>query len=233
MSTLVLLRHGESNWNAENRFTGWIDVALSNAGRTEAHAAGKLFVRVGVLPDVVFTSVLKRAISTADLAMDACDRHWIPTSRSWRLNERHYGALQGAPRDAVLAKYGRKRFDTWHRSYDGVPPPIDDAAARTQAMDCRYAEVPNGILPRTESLADVTARLMPYWENTIMPELDRQRVVCIVAHSNSLRALVRHLDGLDDAELSKLNIPTGMPLLYELDGDLLPRYHGGRYLRPG
>ena len=233
MSTLVLLRHGESEWNAENRFTGWMDVELTNAGRAEAYSAGKTLAQAEVLPDVVYTSILKRAIATADLAMDACDRHWIPAHRSWRLNERHYGALQGVPRDAVLAKHGRDQYDTWHRSYDGAPPPIDDAAARTQAVDCRYADVPNVSLPRTESLADVTARLIPYWESTITPELDRQRIVCIVAHSNSLRALTRHLDGLADAELLNLNIPTGIPLLYELDGDLLPRYRRGRYLRSG
>lgn len=209
------MRHGESVWNAEDRFAGWIDVPLNDVGRAEAARAGAKLAEAGLLPDVMHTSVLRRAITSAALAADACDRHWIPVRRTWRLNERHYGALQGERRTDVLAAAGEERFDAWRRSYDATPPPIDDDAYRRQVTDARYGGVTPGDLPRAESLADVTARLLPYWTGAIEPDLRAGRTVLVVAHGNSLRALIRHLDGLSDTELMRLDIPTGIPLVYE------------------
>ena len=217
MSALLLMRHGESVWNAEDRFAGWVDIPLSDVGRTEALRAGAQLVQAGLLPDVMPTSVLRRAILRAALAADACERHWIPVRRSWRLNERHYGSLQGERRTDVLAAVGERRFDTWRRSYDATPPPIDDDAYRKQLADARYAAVPRSELPHAESLADVTARLLPYWTGAIEPDLMAGRNVLVVAHGNSLRALIRHVDGLSDSELMRLEIPTGVPLVYKLD----------------
>ena len=229
--TLVLLRHGESDWNAKNLFTGWVDVALSDAGRDEATRGGTLIRDAGVLPDVVHTSLLRRAITTAHLSLDAADRHWIPVRRSWRLNERHYGALQGKDKKQTLAEFGEEQFALWRRSYDTPPPPLDDDDEFSQASDPRYADL--GLAaPRTECLADVVQRLLPYWETTIVPDLREDQVVLVVAHGNSLRAMVKHLDGIDDASIAGLNIPTGIPLVYRLDADLRPTQAGGEYLDP-
>ena len=229
--TLVLLRHGESDWNAKNLFTGWVDVALSDAGRDEATRGGTLIRDAGVLPDVVHTSLLRRAITTAHLSLDAADRHWIPVRRSWRLNERHYGALQGKDKKQTLAEFGEEQFALWRRSYDTPPPPLDDDDEFSQASDPRYADL--GLAaPRTECLADVVQRLLPYWDTAIVPDLREGRVVLVVAHGNSLRAMVKHLDGIDDASIAGLNIPTGIPLVYRLDADLRPTQAGGEYLDP-
>jgi 2,3-bisphosphoglycerate-dependent phosphoglycerate mutase len=230
-STLVLLRHGESDWNAKNLFTGWVDVPLSDKGRAEAAAGGELLVSSGVLPDVVHTSLLRRAITTAHLALDAADRHWIPVKRSWRLNERHYGALQGKDKKQTLDQYGEEQFMLWRRSYDVPPPPIDPADEFSQAGDPRYADL-GARQPATECLKDVVARMLPYWEAEVVPDLRAGRVVLLAAHGNSLRALVKHLDGISDADIAGLNIPTGIPLVYELDDDLTPIVAGGRYLDP-
>jgi 2,3-bisphosphoglycerate-dependent phosphoglycerate mutase len=230
--TLILLRHGESQWNALNLFTGWVDVALSDAGRAEAERGGRLLADAGVLPDVVHTSVLRRAISTANIALDAADRHWIPVQRSWRLNERHYGALQGKDKKATLEAYGEEQFMLWRRSYDVPPPPLDDSSEFAQADDPRYADVPADELPRTECLADVVARMLPYWESAVVPDLRAGKVVLLAAHGNSLRALVKHLDGISEADIAGLNIPTGIPLVYRLDGELRPSLPGGEYLDP-
>ena len=229
--TLVLLRHGESEWNAKNLFTGWVDVALSDAGRDEATRGGALVRDAGVLPDVVHTSLLRRAITTAHLSLDVAERHWIPVRRSWRLNERHYGALQGKDKKQTLAEFGEEQFALWRRSYDVPPPPLDDADEFSQASDPRYADL--GLAaPRTECLADVVQRLLPYWHTAIVPDLREGRVVLVVAHGNSLRAMVKHLDGIDDASIAGLNIPTGIPLVYRLDADLQPTQAGGEYLDP-
>jgi len=229
--TLVLLRHGESEWNAKNLFTGWVDVALSDKGRAEAARGGTLIRDAGVLPDVVHTSVLRRAITTAHLSLDAADRHWIPVRRSWRLNERHYGALQGKDKKQTLAEFGEEQFMLWRRSYDTPPPPLDDDSEFSQAADPRYADL-GPAAPRTECLADVVARLVPYWQTAIVPDLREGRTVLVAAHGNSLRALVKHLDGIDDATIAGLNIPTGIPLVYRLDADLRPTRAGGEYLDP-
>jgi 2,3-bisphosphoglycerate-dependent phosphoglycerate mutase len=230
--TLVLLRHGESEWNAKNLFTGWVDVPLTEKGRAEAARGGSLIAEADLLPDVLHTSVLRRAITTAHLALDACDRHWIPVRRSWRLNERHYGALQGKDKKATLEEYGEEQFMLWRRSYDTPPPPIDDDDAWSQAGAPAYAELADEIRPRTECLADVVQRMLPYWYDAIVPDLRTGRTVCVAAHGNSLRALVKHLDGISDDDIAGLNIPTGIPLLYTLDGDLQPRVRGGEYLDP-
>jgi 2,3-bisphosphoglycerate-dependent phosphoglycerate mutase len=230
--TLVLLRHGESEWNALNLFTGWVDVALSAKGRDEAERGGRLIAEADVLPDVVHTSVLRRAITTANLALDAADRHWIPVARSWRLNERHYGALQGKDKKATLEAYGEEQFMLWRRSYDVPPPPLDDDSEFSQAGDPRYADIPDAELPRTECLADVVVRMLPYWESAVVPDLRAGRVVLVAAHGNSLRALVKHLDGVSDQAIAGLNIPTGIPLVYRLDADLRPVQAGGEYLDP-
>ena len=229
--TLILLRHGESEWNAENLFTGWVDVRLSQKGVREAGEAGLLLKDRGLLPDLLHTSLLRRAIDTSQLALDVCDRQWIPVRRSWRLNERHYGALQGKDKKATLETYGEEQFKLWRRSYDVPPPPIDDADPFSQAHDPRYVELGSAI-PRTECLKDVVARMLPYWEASIVPDLHTGKVVLVTAHGNSLRALVKHLDGISDANIAELNIPTGIPLLYQLDEEMRPIKTGGEYLDP-
>ncbi len=229
--TLVLLRHGESDWNAKNLFTGWVDVALTDKGRGEAVHGGELLREAGVLPDVVHTSLQRRAINTAALALDAAERHWIPVKRSWRLNERHYGALQGKDKKQTLDEYGEEQFMLWRRSFDTPPPPLDDSSEFSQAGDPRYADLGED-LPRTECLKDVIARFLPYWESEIVPDLQSGRTVLVAAHGNSLRALVKHLDGISDEDIAALNIPTGMPLVYRLDEDLRPTVAGGEYLDP-
>jgi len=230
--TLVLLRHGESEWNAKNLFTGWVDVDLSANGRDEARRGGDLLRSADLLPDVVHTSVLRRAITTANLALDACDRHWVPVKRHWRLNERHYGDLQGKDKAAVREKYGDEQFMLWRRSYDTPPPPIGDDNEWSQAGDARYADLAPEIVPRTECLKDVVERLLPYWYDAIVPDLRAGQTVLVVAHGNSLRALVKHLDDVDDDTISGLNIPTGIPLRYDLDAVLRPTARGGTYLDP-
>jgi 2,3-bisphosphoglycerate-dependent phosphoglycerate mutase len=229
--TLVLLRHGESDWNAKNLFTGWVDVDLTDKGRAEAVRGGELLVAAGLLPDVVHTSLQRRAITTAHLSLDAADRHWIPVKRSWRLNERHYGALQGKDKKQTLEEYGDEQFMLWRRSFDTPPPPLDDSSEFSQAGDPRYADLGDE-LPRTECLKDVIARFLPYWESAIVPDLRDEKTVLVAAHGNSLRALVKHLDGISDEDIAGLNIPTGMPLLYRLDADLKPTVPGGEYLDP-
>lgn len=230
MGTLVLLRHGQSVWNAENLFTGWVDVPLSETGEQEARRGGALLQEHGVLPDVVHTSLLRRAISTADLALDACDRHWIPVQRSFRLNERHYGALQGKNKKQTLDEFGEEQFMTWRRSYDTPPPPIEAGSEFAQDGDPRYAGLDP--LPATECLADVVERFLPYWESDVVPDLRAGKVVLLAAHGNSLRALVKHLDGISDDDIAGLNIPTGIPLRYDLDDALRPTVPGGTYLDP-
>jgi 2,3-bisphosphoglycerate-dependent phosphoglycerate mutase len=230
--TLVLLRHGESEWNAKNLFTGWVDVALNEKGRAEAVRGGTLMAEAGVLPDVLHTSVLRRAITTAQLALDAAERHWIPVKRSWRLNERHYGALQGKDKKATLEEYGEEQFMLWRRSYDVPPPRIADDDAWSQIGDARYADLPDEVVPRAECLADVVARMLPYWYDAVVPDLRAGRTVCVAAHGNSLRALVKHLDDMSEEAVVGLNIPTGIPLLYRLDQDMRPLERGGRYLDP-
>jgi 2,3-bisphosphoglycerate-dependent phosphoglycerate mutase len=229
--TLVLLRHGESEWNAKNLFTGWVDVALTEKGRAEAVRGGELMREAGVLPDVVHTSLQRRAINTAALSLDAADRHWIPVKRSWRLNERHYGALQGKDKKQTLEQYGEEQFMLWRRSFDVPPPPLDDSDEWSQADDPRYADLGDQ-MPRTECLKDVIARFLPYWEGEIVPDLQSGRTVLVAAHGNSLRALVKHLDGISDEDIAGLNIPTGMPLLYRLDESMQPTVAGGEYLDP-
>jgi 2,3-bisphosphoglycerate-dependent phosphoglycerate mutase len=230
--TLVLLRHGESDWNAKNLFTGWVDVPLTDKGRDEAARGGRLIAEAGVAPDVLHTSVLRRAITTAHLALDACDRHWIPVRRSWRLNERHYGALQGKDKKATLAEYGEEQFMLWRRSYDTPPPPLDDADEWSQTGAPAYAGLADEILPRTECLADVVQRMLPYWYDAIVPDLRTGQTVCVAAHGNSLRALVKHLDQMSEEAVVGLNIPTGIPLVYRLDDHLRPTRQGGEYLDP-
>jgi 2,3-bisphosphoglycerate-dependent phosphoglycerate mutase len=230
--TLVLLRHGESDWNAKNLFTGWVDVPLTDKGRDEAARGGRLIEEAGVLPDLLHTSVLRRAITTAHLALDACDRHWIPVKRSWRLNERHYGALQGKDKKATLEEYGEEQFMLWRRSYDTPPPPIADDDEWSQTGSPAYADLAEEIMPRTECLADVVARMLPYWYDAIVPDLRTGRTVCVAAHGNSLRALVKHLDGMSEEAVVGLNIPTGIPLVYRLDEHLQPTEKGGEYLDP-
>jgi 2,3-bisphosphoglycerate-dependent phosphoglycerate mutase len=229
--TLVLLRHGESEWNAKNLFTGWVDVPLSDKGRDEAERGGRLLADAGLLPDVVHTSLLRRAITTAAIALDAADRHWIPVRRDWRLNERHYGALQGKDKKQTLEQYGEEQFMLWRRSFDVPPPPIDDDSEFSQAGLPQYADL-GADMPRTECLKDVIERFLPYWESGIVPDLRTGQTVLVAAHGNSLRALVKHLDGISDDDIAGLNIPTGMPLLYELDDDLRPTVTGGQYLDP-
>ncbi|HKT01065.1 MAG TPA: phosphoglyceromutase [Rugosimonospora sp.] len=233
LGTLVLLRHGESEWNAKNLFTGWVDVDLSVRGEEEARRGGELLRAVELLPDVVHTSVLRRAIRTAELALHGCDRHWIPVRRHWRLNERHYGALQGKNKKQTLEQYGEEQFMLWRRSYDVPPPPIADDDEFSQAADPRYAALPPELKPRSECLKDVLLRTLPYWYDAIVPDLRDGRTVLVAAHGNSLRALVKHLDQVSDEAIAGLNIPTGIPLRYDLDpGTLRPLTPGGEYLDP-
>jgi 2,3-bisphosphoglycerate-dependent phosphoglycerate mutase len=230
-ATLVLLRHGESEWNAKNLFTGWVDVGLTEKGATEAARGGELLREAGLLPDIVHTSVLRRAIRTAELTLDAADRSWLPVRRSWRLNERHYGALQGKDKATIREEYGDEQFMRWRRSYDEPPPPLPDDDQWSQVGDPRYEDLLD-IVPRTECLADVVHRMLPYWYDGLVPDLRLGRTVLVAAHGNSLRALVKHLDGLGDQEVVGLNIPTGIPLRYDLDGHLRPTVRGGKYLDP-
>ena len=231
-ATLILLRHGESEWNAKNLFTGWVDVDLTEKGTDEARRGGALLQESGLLPDVVHTSLLNRAIKTANIALDAADRSWIPVRRTWRLNERHYGALQGKNKQETLAQYGDEQFMLWRRSYDTPPPPIAADDPWSQADDPRYAELPPDARPATECLADVVRRLIPYWQDVIVEDLRAGKTVLVTAHGNSLRALVKHLDGISDADIAELNIPTGIPLVYHLDADMRPIVPGGQYLDP-
>ena len=229
--TLILLRHGESTWNAENRFTGWVDVPLSAKGEAEARRSGELLKDADLLPDVVHTSLLRRAITTANLGLDVADRHWIPVRRDWRLNERHYGALQGKNKAETRETFGDEQFMLWRRSYDVPPPPIEDGSEFAQDRDVPYADLGDA-LPRTECLADVVKRMQPYWEQAIVPDLRAGRTVLIAAHGNSLRALIKQLDGIGDDEIVGLNVPTGIPLRYDLTEDLRPVTPGGVYLDP-
>ena len=230
MFNLILLRHGESEWNAKNLFTGWVDVRLSDKGEEEAKRGGTLLKERGLLPDLVHTSLLRRAIQTANFALDVCDRHWIPVRRSWRLNERHYGALQGKDKAQTLATYGEEQFKLWRRSFDVPPPAISDDDPYSQARDPRYLDLGNE-MPKSECLKDVVNRMLPYWENAIVPDLKAGATVLVAAHGNSLRALVKHLDGISDSEIAELNIPTGIPLHYVLDANLKPT-KAGEYLDP-
>ena len=226
---LILLRHGESEWNAKNLFTGWVDVALSSKGQDEARRGGALLAERNFLPDIVHTSLLRRAIHTSQLALDECQRHWIPVQRSWRLNERHYGALQGKDKAQTLAAYGQEQFALWRRSFDVPPPPIDENDEFSQSKDPRYADI---TVPKTECLKDVIDRMLPYWHDSILPDLKQGKRVLVTAHGNSLRALVKHLDGISDADIAALNIPTGIPLYYKLNADFSPVLKGGEYLDP-
>ncbi len=228
--TLILLRHGNSDWNQKNLFTGWVDVRLSEQGEAEAKRAGELIAESGLKPDILYTSVLTRAIQTANIALDVADRAWLPVKRSWRLNERHYGALQGLDKAETLEKFGQEKFMEWRRSFDVPPPPLDDSSEWSQANDERYANI-DGEIPRTESLKIVIDRMLPYWESDIVPSLASGQTVLVTAHGNSLRALVKHLDGISDGEIAELNIPTGIPLVYELDDEFKP-VGPGKYLDP-
>lgn len=229
---LILLRHGESEWNSKNLFTGWVDVDLNEKGEGEAKRGGELLAEQGLLPDKLHTSLLRRAIHTAYIALDNCDRHWIPVERSWRLNERHYGGLQGLNKAETLEKYGEDQFMAWRRSYDQPPPELEHDSEFSQWNDPRYADIPASERPVTECLKDVVARMLPYWESNIKPDLAAGKTVLVTAHGNSLRALVKHLDQISDEAIAKLNIPTGIPLFYELDDDFQPITKGGRYLDP-
>lgn len=229
--TLILLRHGESEWNAKSLFTGWVDVQLTDKGRAEAVRGGEQLLAAGILPDVVHTSLQRRAINTAALALDAADRHWIPVRRSWRLNERHYGALQGKDKKQTRAEYGDEQFMLWRRSFDVPPPPIEDDDEFSQVGDPRYADL-GADMPRTECLKDVISRMLPYWDSAISADLRAGHTTLIAAHGNSLRAIVKHLDAISDDDIAGLNIPTGMPLVYRLDSSLRPEVAGGEYLDP-
>ena len=230
LGTLVLLRHGESEWNAKNLFTGWVDVDLSARGEDEARRGGELLRTADLLPDVVHTSVLLRAIHTSELALHAAGRHWIPVRRSWRLNERHYGALQGKNKKETLEQYGEEQFMLWRRSYDVPPPDIELGSQFSQDDDPRYAGEP---IPRAEALKQVLERALPYWESDLVPDLKAGKTVLVAAHGNSIRAIVKYLDDVDDATIAGINIPTGIPLVYELDETTLkPTNPGGTYLDP-
>jgi 2,3-bisphosphoglycerate-dependent phosphoglycerate mutase len=228
--TLILLRHGNSEWNQKNLFTGWVDVGLTDQGRGEAKRAGELIGAFEKRPDIQYTSLLKRAIHTANIALEVADLDWLDVKRSWRLNERHYGALQGKDKAQTLEEFGEEKFMTWRRSFDTPPPPLDDDAEYSQAHDERYAGLGDD-LPRTESLKLVIDRMLPYWESEITKDLAAGKTVLVTAHGNSLRALVKHLDGISDDDIAELNIPTGIPLVYELGDDFMP-IKPGRYLDP-
>lgn len=228
--TLILLRHGNSEWNQKNLFTGWVDVGLTDQGRTEANRAGELIAAFEKQPDIQYTSLLKRAIHTANIALQVADLDWLPVKRSWRLNERHYGALQGKDKAQTLEEFGEEKFMTWRRSFDVPPPPLDDDAEYSQVHDRRYVGI-DGEIPRTESLKLVIDRMLPYWESDITKDLAAGKTVLVTAHGNSLRALVKHLDGISDDAIASLNIPTGIPLVYELDDNFMP-IKPGYYLDP-
>ena len=232
MPTLVLLRHGESAWNAKNLFTGWVDVDLTERGEEQAAIGGRMLADAGLMPTVVHTSLLTRAIRTSNIALDACGRSWIPVMRHWRLNERHYGALQGKDKKQVREQYGEEQFAQWRRSYDVPPPPIATGDPFDVSTDERYAVLARDLVPRTECLRDVVQRLLPYWYDAVVPDLRAGGTVLVAAHGNSLRGLVMHLDGLDEQQVVGLNIPTGQPLRYDLDEDLSPTVPGGAYLDP-
>lgn len=219
---LILVRHGQSDWNEKNLFTGWVDVRLSEIGQKEATRAGELLTQAKIRPDIVYTSKLSRAIQTANIALEKADLLYLDTKRDWRLNERHYGALQGKDKAQTLAQYGAEQFQTWRRSFDVPPPPIADDDEFSQFSDPRYANLPKSVIPKTESLKIVIDRLLPYWDSDISKDLLAGKTVIIFAHGNSLRALVKHLDGISDADIAGLNIPTGIPLVYELDDNLKP-----------
>ncbi len=227
---LILVRHGQSVWNESNQFTGWVDVDLTDKGRAEAVAAGKLLKEKGVLPDVVYTSLLRRAITTANIALDAADRHWIPVVRNWRLNERHYGKLQGLNKAEIREQFGEEQFMEWRRSYGTPPPEIDVDNEYAQTGDPRYYNLPE--VPRTECLKDVVERFVPYFTDNILPRAAKGESVMVAAHGNSLRALVKHLDNISDEEIAGLNIPTGQPLVYEIAADGSVVNPGGTYLDP-
>jgi 2,3-bisphosphoglycerate-dependent phosphoglycerate mutase len=228
---LILLRHGESEWNAKNLFTGWVDVALSDKGRAEAARGGQLLKEANLLPNVLHTSLLTRAINTADIALASAGVVGIPIKRSWRLNERHYGALQGKDKAATLKEYGAEQFQLWRRSFDVPPPPIADDDQYSQKNDPKYANL-DGPLPKTECLKDVVARVIPYLNDEIKSDLVSGQVVLITAHGNSIRAIVKYLDDISDTDIAGVNIPTGIPLLYELNESFKPITKGGRYLDP-
>ncbi|MBX3312529.1 MAG: phosphoglyceromutase [Microbacteriaceae bacterium] len=230
MSKLILVRHGQSDWNEKNLFTGWVDVPLTELGRKEAKRAGELITEAGLKPVILYTSLLTRAIETANIALLAADRAWLPVKRTWMLNERHYGDLQGKNKAETLEKFGEELFMTWRRSFDVPPPPLDDDSEFSQAHDERYADLGDK-LPRTESLKLVIDRLLPYWESDILPDLAAGKTVLVVAHGNSLRALVKYLENISDEEITELNIPTGIPLVYEFDENLKPKGKG-EYLDP-
>ncbi|MEP6853661.1 MAG: phosphoglyceromutase [bacterium] len=228
---LILLRHGESDWNRKNLFTGWVDVDLTATGEDEARRGGDLLVEHDLLPDVVHTSVLRRAIRTAEISLDVAERHWIPVRRSWRLNERHYGALQGKDKVQVREEFGEEQFMVWRRSYDTPPPPLAADDEFSQVGDPRYRSLLDSV-PRTECLKDVLGRFLPYWYDAIVPDLQLGRTVLVAAHGNSLRGLVKHLDGLSDEAVVSLNIPTGIPLHYRLDPATLTPSEPASYLDP-
>jgi 2,3-bisphosphoglycerate-dependent phosphoglycerate mutase len=230
--TLVLLRHGESEWNAANLFTGWYDSDLSEKGRTEAVTAGRLLREEGIVPDVLHTSTLLRAIRTANLALEEAGLLWLPVTRHWRLNERHYGALQGKNKKETAEQFGADQVKIWRRSYDIPPPPVDTDSPYHPINDARYKDLPPEVLPGSECLKDVLIRMLPWWHDVCVPDLAAGKVVLVSAHGNSLRALVKHLDGIPDEEIAELNIPTGVPLVYELDDAYRPVTVGGRYLDP-
>jgi 2,3-bisphosphoglycerate-dependent phosphoglycerate mutase len=232
INNLILVRHGESEWNEKNLFTGWVDVDLTPLGVTEAKRAGELIKESGLAPDVLHTSVLKRAIRTAQLALEEADLMWLPVTRTWRLNERHYGALQGLNKSETLEKFGEEQFMLWRRSFDVPPPPIDPKNEFAQNDDLRYRELPTEAIPLTECLKDVVVRMLPFWYDQVVPQLRQGKQVLIVAHGNSLRALIKHLDNISDEDIAALNLPTGIPLHYQLDQDLKPINPGGTYLDP-
>lgn len=220
--TLVLLRHGQSQWNASNQFTGWVDVDLTDLGREEAVRGGKLLAEQGILPDVLYTSLLRRAITTANIALDACDRHWIPVVRHWKLNERHYGKLQGLNKAEIKEEFGDEQFMLWRRSYDTPPPALEANDPRGQRGQRRYAGLAPEQIPLTECLKDTVARVVPFWNETLAPQIKDGKRIVIAAHGNSIRALVKYLDNIADDAIVGVNIPNGIPLVYELDASLKP-----------